>query len=188
MKKPQRTAWRAFRRGWSKEDVKRLSSWCWSRSRVASLHCPLSSPTVLFRWVTYSDLHPCHIAWRCMIPISLFHELKILLIRELDLNRFHGFSLLLRNWLIDCPFFFASSFKVWAVFLSVLKLKSSCRGFCFFLPSIIQISIFLRDCSLTEFRDLGLNNFHFGSFAPTSRVGQAKNSVLCFIRNCTRFG
>lgn len=45
---PQGRQWRATQGDWNKEDGKRLSSWCWSRSRVTSQYCPLSSPTVLY--------------------------------------------------------------------------------------------------------------------------------------------
>ena len=84
MKKPPRKAMKPTKGAGVKEDDKRLSSWCWSRSRVASLHSPLSSPTVLFQRVTQCNLHPCHIA-RCGVEfVGVLHQLEILLIGELD--------------------------------------------------------------------------------------------------------
>ena len=84
MKKPPRKAMKPTKGAGVKEDDKRLSSWCWSRSRVASLQSLLSSPTVLFQRVTKGNLHPCHVA-RCGVEfVCLLHQLEILLIGELD--------------------------------------------------------------------------------------------------------
>ena len=148
IEKPPRTEWRTVQGGEVKEDDKRLSSWCWSRSRVASLHCPLSSPTVLFQRVTNCNLHPCHVGRCCVEFVCLLHQLEILLIGELDWNRFHAFNLLLRCSEIESPFRPASALSFWAVSLSVFNVSFVVLGCSFFLLSIMVFSVLRFCCAL----------------------------------------